>query len=521
MTLGLALISALLAEGRPENMQQLRDERFTSDEQASWRFLRDYHTRHGGLPTVEVMEENGHRLTPAKGNFGYHLERVERRMIYNTIQRNHRPLVDAMQARDMDAAVDALNAMQAEVARVREQRTVTTNPEVLARMEEEMNGCSMRQLAEQETENTLPIVEGIIAPGVTLFSGDPKVGKSLLMMCVALAVARGEPALGSLRTGHGPVLYWDLEGGKPLFKKRLERLNMGNPENMRGYFKCKKLDRGGIEDIEAKIVEHQPALVVIDTFAAVRQEANDRKPIQQKEYGDLQELSRIAKEHDVAIVVICHTNKGQGRDPVARTAGSHGQTGAADSVLTLFLDGDHAATLKAAPRDMERRNFHLIRNRETVAWEVTGVTLDHALNGTGRMIHDHLTRHPFSSPAQIAAGTGLNANTVRASLSKMKGWEYKPENVRQMKSHPCFVLPEGSTSDRTYVAVPGHMALMVSEWMRPDEERHQTIPRPAGRRRRAIDVEDGQRENPGAESPGDFQDELPEGYWDGYQDELR
>lgn len=521
MSLGLALISALLAEGGQEGMQQLRDDHFTSDEQAAWNFLRDYHRRHGALPTPQVFAENGHRLTPATGNFGYHLERVRCRMIYNTIQGNHRPLLDALQARDMDAAVEALNLMQAEVARVREQRTIITNPEVLARMEEEMNGCSMRQLAEQEIENPLPIVEGIIAPGLTLFSGDPKVGKSLLMMCVALAVARGEPALGSLQTAHGPVLYLDLEGGKPLFKKRLERLNMGTPDNMRGYYKCRKLDRGGIEDIEAKIAQYQPAMVVIDTFAAVRQEANHRSPIQQKEYGDLQELSRIAKEHDVAIVVICHTNKGLGTDPVARTAGSHGQTGAADGVLTLFRNGDHAATLKAVPRDMERRNFHLTRDRETLAWEVTGITLDHALNDTGRMIHDHLTRHPFRSPAQIATGTGLNANTVRTSLSKMKGWEYKPENVRQMKSHPCFVLPDGYTSNRTYMAVPGHMALMVSEWMRPDEERHQTIPRPAGRRRRAIDVEDGQQENPGAESPGDSQDEFPENYWEGYQDEPR
>ncbi len=71
------------------------------------------------------------------------------------------------------------------------------------------------------------------------------------------------------------------------------------------------------------------------------------------------------------------------------------------------------------------------------------------------------------------------------------------------------------------MAIPGHMALMVSEWMRPDAERHQTMHRRAGRQPRALDLDDGQRENPGPESPGDSQDELPENYWEGYQDEPR
>jgi hypothetical protein len=44
------------------------------------------------------------------------------------------------------------------------------------------------------------IVEDLLVEGLTLFCGNPKSGKSYTALNLALAVATGEPALGSLQT---------------------------------------------------------------------------------------------------------------------------------------------------------------------------------------------------------------------------------------------------------------------------------------------------------------------------------
>ncbi|GAB3915830.1 hypothetical protein GCM10029964_127840 [Kibdelosporangium lantanae] len=58
-------------------------------------------------------------------------------------------------------------------------------------------------------------VPGIIAEGVTLLAGPPKVGKSWLSLGLGLSIAAGLPALGTVAVDPGPVLYLALEPAHP------------------------------------------------------------------------------------------------------------------------------------------------------------------------------------------------------------------------------------------------------------------------------------------------------------------
>ena len=54
------------------------------------------------------------------------------------------------------------------------------------------------------------LVDEMIYPGLHILSGDPKIGKSWMMMDMCLSVAKGEKFLGH-RTEKGHVVYMALE----------------------------------------------------------------------------------------------------------------------------------------------------------------------------------------------------------------------------------------------------------------------------------------------------------------------
>jgi hypothetical protein len=79
------------------------------------------------------------------------------------------------------------------------------------------------------------IVEKIILEGAMLLAGKPKLGKSRLMLDIAIAVACGGKALGHLPVDPGPVLYISLEDPERRLQARAQSLLCGcaAPENFR------------------------------------------------------------------------------------------------------------------------------------------------------------------------------------------------------------------------------------------------------------------------------------------------
>lgn len=90
------------------------------------------------------------------------------------------------------------------------------------------------------------VVNGLVSQGVNVISGASKIGKSWLMLWLALMVAQGLPVWG-LPTLHCGVLYLSLEDTQRRIKDRLYILTDNAPDNL--YFAVTAgLIGGGLEE---------------------------------------------------------------------------------------------------------------------------------------------------------------------------------------------------------------------------------------------------------------------------------
>src|SRR3981189_2467720 len=64
------------------------------------------------------------------------------------------------------------------------------------------------------------ILPGLVPEGATLLVSRPKLGKSWLVLDIAIATAAGRFTLGELRPIAGPVLYLALEDGRRRLQRR-------------------------------------------------------------------------------------------------------------------------------------------------------------------------------------------------------------------------------------------------------------------------------------------------------------
>ncbi len=92
------------------------------------------------------------------------------------------------------------------------------------------------------------IVEGIIYPGIHILSGDPKLGKSWMMLDMCLAVAKGENFLGR-KTEQGQVVYMALEDTFVSLQSRMYELTDEPSENLFFTLLANSIGNGLEEDL--------------------------------------------------------------------------------------------------------------------------------------------------------------------------------------------------------------------------------------------------------------------------------
>ncbi|MCD6308494.1 MAG: AAA family ATPase [Candidatus Latescibacteria bacterium] len=231
-------------------------------------------------------------------------------------------------------------------------------------------------------ENTPPLkwlVPGILArEGVTYCIAPPKKGKTNTAFNIAVDVAVGKTALGSIPLdGSVGVLYLLLEGDRR--RRRVYRLlksildGKDCPDNLHVFTtETFPLMPSAIDKI-ADILDQHPdiGLVIIDRFIQIR------KPRTQILYADdMEDIERIrdlGEDAGVAFLLIDHPRKQESANWVDLVAGSYGVAGTVDNLL--FLDrkeGSDAAKLKVQGRDVEENVFTTSFDRRTRRLTVTG-----------------------------------------------------------------------------------------------------------------------------------------------------
>jgi len=269
------------------------------------------------------------------------------------------------------------------------------------------------------------IIPGLITEGYVLLAGRPKLGKSWLGLCLAVAVATGGCALGKgeLRVVQGEVLYLALEDRLRRIKNRLGKILCGSPfpENLLIAESWQRLDKGGLDDLKEFFKAHDGCrLVVIDTLAKVRPpRAKNRDPYEwdMAVGGALQSL---ANQFRVSILVVHHTRKAEADDPLDSVSGTTGITGAADAVMILKRGrGQADGTLTLAGRDIEEQELALKFHPQEGAWELLGDAAEYAKSKERQEIIKILRENGPKTPKEIADLLEKKQSNIKVLLWKM------------------------------------------------------------------------------------------------------
>src|SRR5690242_2039630 len=92
-------------------------------------------------------------------------------------------------------------------------------------------------------------VPGLIAEGLSVLGGKPKLGKSWAALSLAIAISQGAYAFGSIPVDQGDALYLALEDTERRLMERLGSL-LGSesvPTRLNLSFDWPKLNQGGLD----------------------------------------------------------------------------------------------------------------------------------------------------------------------------------------------------------------------------------------------------------------------------------
>jgi RecA-family ATPase len=180
-------------------------------------------------------------------------------------------------------------------------------------------------------------VPGLIPEGSVLLVGPPKIGKSWLVLTVALAAAAGGKAL-SITIPKRPVLYLALEDGDRRLQDRCRKLLRGDPIP-REFQYLLRPEQGLVFDTITAWLGRQhdvPPLVILDTLGKVMPPALPGEMSYQRDYRIGTALKRITDEHaGMCLLTNHHDRKAAADDWVDSVSGTHGLAGAAETVIVL------------------------------------------------------------------------------------------------------------------------------------------------------------------------------------------
>ena len=268
-------------------------------------------------------------------------------------------------------------------------------------------------------------VPGVIAEGLTLLAGAPKVGKSWASLGLAVACASGGKALGRIDVDSGDVLYLALEDTPRRLADRLRKVLGRDPVPTPLSFAtaCPPITEGGLERIGEWLDAHPNArLVIVDVFARIRGRAADNNmTAYDLDYAAMGALKSLADKHAVAVLVVHHTRKASAEDFLDAVSGTNGLAGAADAILVLRRSrGKANAELHVTGRDIDETVYALNLDAATGVWSMLdGPASDYALSDTRRSILGYIREHTAATPKQLADALGINYETAKKTCRRM------------------------------------------------------------------------------------------------------
>jgi hypothetical protein len=270
-------------------------------------------------------------------------------------------------------------------------------------------------------------VQGIFPEGLSLLAGKPKLGKSWLALNIAVAVASGGVALGSIQVEGGEVLYLALEDTKRRLKDRLAILAAKQqlvewPATLHMARSWPRQDKGGLVALIEWLEAHRATrLVVIDTWPKFRPFRVRGRDNYEEDYQHASEVKAVADKYGTPLLALAHCRKLDAADPLDEVSGTLGLTGAADGVSVLKRErGQHDATLFLSGRDIDEREVALRWEPQHGLWSILGEAEEYRLGKERKEVIELLEKseRPLA-PTEVAELLEKDRGAVKKLLWTM------------------------------------------------------------------------------------------------------
>ncbi|MFI1181332.1 AAA family ATPase [Streptomyces sp. NPDC020799] len=342
-------------------------------------------------------------------------------------------------------------------------------PEAPPKRERTRTAWTADQLMDADFPEPKWAVPGILAEGVSLLAGPPKVGKSWLSLGLGLAVAAGGKAFDSVPVDGGPVLYLALEDTPRRLQTRMGKLLGGQkaPAGLTLVTECPPFPQGGTQAVAGWLDRNPDArMVVIDVFAKMRGQAPQGASAYDADYVSVGYAKRLADHYGIAVVLVHHVRKAGSEDFLTEVSGTNGIAGAADATLVLKrARGQADGILHVTGRDVDEAEYALSFQPASGAWHLLdGPVSDHTIGDTRAAILRDIRANPGARPKDIAERLPqLDGDNVRRTCARMAeagqltkdaGGRYYPDTGTRAQGAPelsrlshCPVTPSGQRKE--------------------------------------------------------------------------
>lgn len=268
------------------------------------------------------------------------------------------------------------------------------------------------------------VVPGILPEGLTLLAGKPKFGKSFFVLDIAVAVASGGVALGSIQCERRDVLYLALEDSRRRLQDRLNKMLPDGqmPARLILETSAKRIGEGLLEQLTEWLDDHPNAgAIIIDVLRCVKPRSTGKLSGYDEDANALNDLQRLAASRPgLAIIVVHHTRKMEADDAFDTISGTLGLTGVADTLMVLAKHGD-VAKLSAQGRDLDGYEKAMTRDPMTGGWRVNGDARELAKTSERQAMLNEMREHgePIT-PTQLASALGKKRPNINHLLRRLE-----------------------------------------------------------------------------------------------------
>ena len=267
-------------------------------------------------------------------------------------------------------------------------------------------------------------VPGIIPEGCCILAGQPKIGKSFLVLAIALAAARGGRVLG-VEVQHRPVLYLALEDNAQRLQGRARMLVDDQPLPEDFYYLTREFVNSATDIARGWVKDHEgrKPMVIVDTLEKVRAERGNHQYADDYKAGT--SLQSLLTEGG-SVIAVHHTRKGSSDDFTDEVSGTLGLVGSVDTVITLKrIRSGNSGTLSVTGRDVEEMVYSL--TFVDGLWRADGANLadaanraaEHKLSEKMRSVLQLVNSRAQTTAADVRDSLGIIESTARQYLHRL------------------------------------------------------------------------------------------------------